>query len=111
MDIAGVGAGGNAAAAGAEWRAQVRRETVSDNSAALRDKVLDMLAEYGDKKPSEVPEHVESLQIAWLIHVIEERYRVQLDLTDDVFEQMTTVDGVAAVLGQVLGGEDVEAAR
>jgi acyl carrier protein len=56
-----------------------------------------MLATYGDRQPDQVPEAIDSLELAWLIHQIEQRYG-ELDVDDDAIAQMTTVTGVVEVL-------------
>jgi acyl carrier protein len=61
-----------------------------------------MLASYGDRQPEQVPEVIDSLELAWLIHQIEQRYGA-LDLDDDTITQMTTVNGVLSVLADLWG--------
>lgn len=67
-----------------------------------RDEVIAMLATYGDRKPEQVREKLDSLELAWLVHQVEQRYHAQLDLTDDQFVEMSTVDGAVTVLAKVL---------
>lgn len=56
-----------------------------------------MLATYGDRQPEQVPEAIDSLELAWLVHQIEQRYGA-LDIDDDMFLRMSTVTGVIDVL-------------
>lgn len=56
-----------------------------------------MLATYGDRQPEQVPEGIDSLELAWLIHQIEQRYGA-LDVDDDMIARMSTVTGVVDVL-------------
>jgi hypothetical protein len=56
-----------------------------------------MLASYGDRQPEQVPEAIDSLELAWLIHQIEQRYGA-LDVDDDMITKMSTVTGALAVL-------------
>ncbi len=56
-----------------------------------------MLATYGDRQPEQVPEAIDSLELAWLIHQIEQRYGV-LDVDDDMLARMSTVTGAVDVL-------------
>jgi acyl carrier protein len=56
-----------------------------------------MLATYGDRSPDDVPEAIDSLELAWLIHQIEQRYG-DVDLDDDTLSRMSTVTGVLDVL-------------
>ena len=62
-----------------------------------RSDVIAMLATYGDRQPDQVPEAIDSLELAWLIHQIEQRYG-ELDIDDDTIVRMTTVTGVVDVL-------------
>ena len=41
-----------------------------------------MLATYGDRRADQVPEAIDSLELAWLIHQIEQRYGTLDVLTD-----------------------------
>jgi acyl carrier protein len=65
--------------------------------------VVAMLATYGDRRPDEVPEAIDSLELAWLIHQIEQRFGV-LDVDDDALERMSTVTGVLGVLADLRVG-------
>jgi hypothetical protein len=62
-----------------------------------RSDVVAMLATYGDRRPEQVPEAIDSLELAWLIHQIEQRYG-ELDVDDDMLERMSTVTGALGVL-------------
>ncbi|MEY9863870.1 acyl carrier protein [Catenulispora sp. GAS73] len=66
-----------------------------------RDEVLAMLATYGERTPDEVPETVDSLELAWLIHQVEQRYGRPFDADDDALAEMTTVNAVVRVLGEL----------
>jgi hypothetical protein len=67
-----------------------------------RQEVIAMLTTYGDRRPGAVGERVDSLDLAWLLHQVEQRYGVSLDLDDDVLARMSTVTGAVDVLGEVL---------
>jgi hypothetical protein len=56
-----------------------------------------MLATYGDREPEQIPEAIDSLELAWLLHQVEQRYGV-IDFDDDTVARMTTVTGVLDVL-------------
>lgn len=56
-----------------------------------------MLATYGDRRPEQIPEAIDSLELAWLIHQIEQRYG-ELDVDDAMLERMSTVSGALDVL-------------
>jgi hypothetical protein len=62
-----------------------------------RPDVIAMLASYGDREPEQVPEAIDSLELAWLMHQLEQRYGT-LDVDDDTITRMSTVTGVVDVL-------------
>ena len=62
-----------------------------------RPDVVAMLATYGDRQPEQVPEMIDSLELAWLMHQLEQRYGA-LDVDDDTVARMSTVTGVVDVL-------------
>jgi hypothetical protein len=62
-----------------------------------------MLATYGDRQPEDVPEVIDSLELAWLVHQIEQRYG-ELDVDDDMFGRMSTVTGAVEVLRELQVG-------
>lgn len=62
-----------------------------------------MLATYGDRRPEQVPETIDSLELAWLIHQIEQRFGV-LDVDDDTIGRMSTVTGALSVLSDLRVG-------
>ncbi|MEU7825135.1 MULTISPECIES: hypothetical protein [Catellatospora] len=61
-----------------------------------------MLASYGERSPEQVRERIDSLELAWLVHQVEQRHGRMLDLDDDVLVRMTTVTGAVEVLAEVL---------
>ncbi len=63
-----------------------------------RDDVVAMLAGFGDRGPQEVGEVLDSLELTWLIAQVEQRYGIELDLTDEVFAGMGTVSGAVGTL-------------
>jgi hypothetical protein len=68
-----------------------------------RSDVVAMLATYGDRLPEQVPETIDSLELAWLIHQIEQRFGV-LDVDDDTIGRMSTVTGALSVLSDLRAG-------
>ena len=62
-----------------------------------------MLATYGDRQPEQVPEAIDSLELAWLIHQIEQRYGA-LDVDDDMLARMSTVTSVVGLLSDLKVG-------
>jgi hypothetical protein len=67
------------------------------SGALERSEVVAMLATYGDRRPEQVPEAIDSLELAWLIHQVEQRYG-GLDIDDDAIARMFTVTGAVDVL-------------
>lgn len=65
--------------------------------APQRSDVVAMLATYGDREPEQIPEAIDSLELTWLLHQIEQRYG-ELDVDDDMIVRMSTVTGVVDVL-------------
>ncbi|MGD0700098.1 MAG: hypothetical protein ABSA02_09470 [Trebonia sp.] len=62
-----------------------------------RPEVVAMLATYGGRHPEQVPEAIDSLELAWLIHQVEQRYG-GMDIDDDAIARMATVTGAVDVL-------------
>ncbi|MEU0551369.1 acyl carrier protein [Micromonospora sp. NPDC005979] len=60
--------------------------------------LLSMLAEPTAKPADEVPDRVGSMELAWLVHLVEQRYQRELDLTEDDLAGIRTVDDALAVL-------------
>jgi hypothetical protein len=67
-----------------------------------RDEIVAMLATYGGRGAAAVRERIDSLDLAWLVHQVEERYDVTLDLADEQLARMSTVSGAVEVLASVL---------
>jgi acyl carrier protein len=65
-----------------------------------RSDVVALLATYGDRQPEQVPEEIDSLELAWLVHQLEQRYGA-LDIDDDLIARMSTVTGVIDVLTEL----------
>ncbi len=72
-----------------------------------RPDVVAMLATYGDRQPEQVPEAIDSLELVWLIHQIEQRYGA-LDVDDDTLARMSTVTGVVDVLQDLRVGSSYD---
>jgi len=75
---------------------------MTDPVVVTRTDVVAMLASYGDRSPEAVRERIDSLELAWLVHQAEQRYAVELDLTDDDLLSMSTVDKATVVLRRVI---------
>jgi hypothetical protein len=66
--------------------------------------VVAMLATLGGRAPEQVHERIDSLEQVWLVHQVEQRYGVTLQLSDEELERMDTVAGAVEVLGAALSG-------
>lgn len=73
-------------------------------AAPDRGSVIAMLASYGDRSVDQVRERIDSLELAWLVHQVEQRYGVHLDLDDESLARMTTITGAIEVLDGALTG-------
>ncbi|GAB1510493.1 hypothetical protein [Actinophytocola sp. KF-1] len=71
--------------------------------AVGRDDVVSMIASLGDRPVDEVGDRVDSMQLAWLMHQVEQRYGVEIELNDGQFARMSTVDGAVEVLREAIG--------
>ena len=63
-----------------------------------RAELLTMLAAFGDRRPEQVPENLDSMELAWLIHQVEERYGRRIELDDAALARMTSVTSAQQVL-------------
>jgi hypothetical protein len=63
-----------------------------------RAEIITWLTGLGERPPG--AERIDSMELAWLVHQVEQRYGVEL--TDDQLERMTTVDDAVTVLAEVL---------
>jgi hypothetical protein len=43
------------------------------------------------------------MQLAWLMHQVEQRYGVEIELNDGQYARMSTVDGAVEVLCETIG--------
>ncbi|MBQ1012580.1 acyl carrier protein [Micromonospora sp. M51] len=59
--------------------------------------LLSMLAELTAKPAAEVSDRIGSMELAWLVHLVEQRYERRLDLADDELAGIRTVDDALAV--------------
>jgi acyl carrier protein len=75
---------------------------VNDNTAVGRDDVVAMIASLGDRPVAEVGDQIDSMQLAWVVNQAEQRYGVEIDLTDGQYARMSTVDGAVEVLREAI---------
>ncbi|GLW71935.1 hypothetical protein Kpho02_42340 [Kitasatospora phosalacinea] len=60
--------------------------------------VVAMLATFGQRAAESVPEHLGSLELTWLTAEFEQRYGIELELSDAQFAAVRTVDDAVALL-------------
>lgn len=65
-----------------------------------RAEIVDWLAALGDRPAGEVRERIDSMELAWLVHQVEQRYELELD--DDQLDQIKTIDDAVRVLAEAL---------
>ncbi|RAO39627.1 hypothetical protein PSN13_00652 [Micromonospora saelicesensis] len=58
---------------------------------------MTMLAELTAKPAAEVSDRIGSMELAWLVHLVEQRYERRLDLTDDELAGIRTIDDALVV--------------
>jgi hypothetical protein len=63
-----------------------------------RAELLAMLTAFGDRRPEQVPESIDSMELAWLIHQVEERYGRRIDLDDAALARITSVTAAEQIL-------------
>lgn len=63
-----------------------------------------MIAALGDRAAEDVTERIGSLELAWLVSQVEERYDTTLELTDETVLQMSTITGAVVTLRELLPG-------
>lgn len=56
-----------------------------------RDEIVAMLASFGSRPVDAVPETIDSMELAWLLHQVEQRYGMRVDLDDSRFAGISTV--------------------
>jgi hypothetical protein len=73
---------------------------MAEPTALDRADVLAMLAPLGTRGPDSTLERLSSMEVAWLVHQIEQRFGVELDLDDEQLAQLRTVGDAVRVLGE-----------
>ena len=77
---------------------------MSRDGTAGRDEIVAMLASFGSRSADAVPETIDSMELAWLLHQVEQRYGLRVDLDDSRLAGITTVSQAVDVLRSRLGG-------
>jgi hypothetical protein len=68
-----------------------------------REDVLVLLAGLDGRSRDDVEERIESMELAWLVHQVEQHYGVRVELDEEHFGRMTTVTGAVEVIREVIG--------
>lgn len=63
-----------------------------------RAEIITWLTGLGERPPG--AERIDSMELAWLVHQVEQRYGVEL--SDDQLERIATVDDAVTVLAEVM---------
>jgi hypothetical protein len=75
---------------------------VNTGATVGRDDVVAILASFHTRPLEDIPERIDSMELAWLVHQVEQRYRVRLELNDGQLGRMQTVSGAVDVLREVI---------
>jgi len=73
---------------------------MSDKPALERADVLQMLQPLTERTSDPGRERLSSMEVAWLVHQVEQRYGVRLDLDDDQLARLRTVSDAVQLLGE-----------
>jgi acyl carrier protein len=73
-------------------------EFTTEVAAPGRAEVIDWLSGLGDRAGE--LERIDSMELAWLVHQVEQRYGVELG--DEYLDRIKTIDDAVAVLAEVL---------
>jgi acyl carrier protein len=76
---------------------------VSQDGSAGRDEIVEMLASFGSRQADAVPETIDSMELAWLLHQVEQRYGIRVDLDDGELAGISTVSEAVDALRNRLG--------
>jgi hypothetical protein len=68
--------------------------------ALERADVVQMLEELGTRGSDSVLERLSSMEVAWLVHQVEQRYDLELDLDDDELARLRTITDAVRLLGE-----------
>lgn len=59
-----------------------------------------MLEELGSRGVDSAVERLTSMEVAWLVHQVEQRYEVEFDLDDDQLARLRTISDAVRLLGE-----------
>jgi acyl carrier protein len=75
---------------------------MSVQPALERADVLQMLQSLNERATDPARERLSSMEVAWIVHQVEQRYSVELDLDDDQLAKLRTIDDAVRLLGESL---------
>lgn len=80
---------------------------MSAQPALERADVLQMLQSLNERATDPARERLSSMEVAWIVHQVEQRYSIELDLDDDQLAKLRTIDDAVQLLGESVraGGE------
>lgn len=64
--------------------------------------VLEILSGFHSRSVVDIPERIDSMELAWLVHQVEQRYDLRIELSDSQLGRMGTVAGAVEVLREVI---------
>lgn len=71
-----------------------------DHPALERADVIQMLQELGSRGSDSTLERLSSMEVAWLVHQVEQRYDVELDLDDEELVRLRTISDAVRLLDE-----------
>jgi len=71
-----------------------------DSQDLDRADVLAMLTPLGTRGPDSTLERLSSMEVAWLVHQVEQRYGIELDLDDEQLARLRTITDAVQLLGE-----------
>lgn len=76
---------------------------MSPDATVGRDEIVAMLASLGARPVDAVPETIDSMELAWLLHQVEQHYGMPVDLDDGRLTGISTVSEAVDALRNWLG--------
>jgi len=65
--------------------------------------LVGMLSNLASRSRDPEAERLDSMEVAWLVHQVEQRYQVQLELEDEELARLHTLTDAVRVLGESVG--------
>jgi hypothetical protein len=71
---------------------------MADTPPLDRAQLVSMLAPLAHRSRDPEAERLDSMEVAWLVHQVEQRYQLRLDLADDQLAKMHTITDAVQLL-------------